>query len=539
MHNSPGVPAPRPRPRCVPGATQPPTPPQGARASHGSQRPSPVPAEPPGPMAAAGEPRALSRAEKLLRRLEEQCGDPRLAGSPPSLRDLLPRVRQLLREVARARRGPGGPEAPGGARDFLAVYLANLEAKAGQLSALLPPPGRRTAADPELFPEGSRLRRQLSKLALIFSHMHAELSALFPAGHYCGQTYRLTKTPAHTFWREHCGPRCIVPWGEFESLLCICHPVDSGPTALVLRATIDLTCSGYVSVFEFDIFTRLFEPWPTLLKNWELLAVNHPGYMAFLTYDEVRGRLQAYKDKPGSYIFRPSCTHLGRWAIGHVSPDGSILQTIPTNKPLLQALLEGQKEGFYLYPDGRNHNPDLSELCHSEPHQLVHVSQEQLQLYWAMNSTFELCKICVESEKDVKIQPCGHLLCSHCLATWQLSDSQTCPFCRCQIKGHETISIHHLPRTPAKMRAWELGDDGEEEWQPVTPSAPPLPPPVPPRRPQIKGPQRVTLLPAPGPLQQTFLPEALRSRVQSPTTPSARVEQSLVKNKTQKKKIAA
>lgn len=53
--------------------------------------------------------------------------------------------------------------------------------------------------------------------------------------------------------------RCVLPWAEFESLLCTCHPVESGCTALALRSTIDLTCSGHVSVFEFDIFTRLFQ----------------------------------------------------------------------------------------------------------------------------------------------------------------------------------------------------------------------------------------------------------------------------------------
>lgn len=50
-------------------------------------------------------------------------------------------------------------------------------------------------------------RRQLAKLALIFSHMHAELSALFPAGKYCGHLYQLTKGSAHIFWRECCGVR--------------------------------------------------------------------------------------------------------------------------------------------------------------------------------------------------------------------------------------------------------------------------------------------------------------------------------------------
>lgn len=105
------------------------------------------------------ESRAFGRAVRLLQRLEELCGDPRLASSPPSLRDLLPRTAQLLREVAHARQagGGGGPEGPGGAMDFLVVYLANLEAKSRQVAALLPPRGRKTAND-ELFREGSRLR---------------------------------------------------------------------------------------------------------------------------------------------------------------------------------------------------------------------------------------------------------------------------------------------------------------------------------------------------------------------------------------------
>ncbi|XP_030875269.1 E3 ubiquitin-protein ligase CBL-C isoform X3 [Leptonychotes weddellii] len=384
-----------------------------------------------------GEARALGRAVRLLQRLQEQCGDPRLASSAPSLPDLLPRIAQLLRQVAHARRAAGGDDAegPGGARDFLIVYLHNLEAKSRQVAALLAPRGGRSAND-QLFRESSRLRRQLAKLALIFSYMHAELGALFPKGKYCGHTYQLTKARAHTFWREHCGARCVLPWAEFEWLLCTCHPVESGCTALALRSTINLTCSGHVSIFEFDLFTRLFQPWPTLLKNWQLLAVNHPGYMAFLTYDEVQARLQTYRDKPGSY----------------------------------------------LYPDGKNHNPDLTELYQMEPHPYIHVSEEQLQLYWAMDSTFELCKICAESNKDVKIEPCGHLLCSRCLATWQQSDSQTCPFCRREIKGQEAVSILSQVR-PAEARATaedpkESSDqeDGEEELGQVVSSAPPLPP---------------------------------------------------------------
>lgn len=47
-----------------------------------------------------------------------------------------------------------------------------------------------------------------------------------------------------------------------------------------------------------------------------------------------------------SYVFRLSCTRLGQWAIGYVTPDGNILQTIPQNKSLCQALLDGYREGL-------------------------------------------------------------------------------------------------------------------------------------------------------------------------------------------------
>lgn len=46
--------------------------------------------------------------------------------------------------------------------------------------------------------------------------------------------------------------------------------------------------------------------------------------------------------------------------------------------------------------------------------------QEQYELYCEMGSTFQLCKICAENDKDVKIEPCGHLMCTSCLTSWQV-----------------------------------------------------------------------------------------------------------------------
>ncbi|CAH2319014.1 E3 ubiquitin- ligase CBL [Pelobates cultripes] len=278
-------------------------------------------------------------------------------------------------------------------------------------------------------------------MSLIFSHILSELKALFPGGQFQGNSYRIVKQEAAKFWTQKFATKCLVKWSEFRAGLNTVHPVGDGPLESALRSTIDLTCNDCISVFEFDIFTRLFQPWDTLLLNWMLLAVTHPGYMAFQTYDEVRDHLQGSIHKPGSYIFRLSCTHLGQWAIGYVTSSGTILQTIPHNKSLYQALQEGEKEGLYLYPNGLTTNPDLSQLSNPSPNIEIQVTQEQWELYSDMDSTFEMCKICADNEKNVRLQPCGHLMCDQCLSAWQKSDGLTCPFCRCEIKGKEDIRI--------------------------------------------------------------------------------------------------
>lgn len=65
-------------------------------------------------------------------------------------------------------------------------------------------------------------------------------------------------------------------------------------------------------------------------------------------------------------------------------------------------------------------NPDLSWAIQPTPEDHIAVTQEQYELYCEMGSTFQLCKICAENDKDVRIEPCGHLLCTPCLTAWQI-----------------------------------------------------------------------------------------------------------------------
>ncbi|XP_028171019.1 E3 ubiquitin-protein ligase CBL-like, partial [Ostrinia furnacalis] len=277
-----------------------------------------------------------------------------------------------------------------------------------------------------------------------------QLLAVTHPGYVAFLTYDEVKARLQKYINK-AGFATLVPWKIFREELNNVHPISSGLETMALKTTIDLTCNDFISNFEFDVFTRLFQPWSTLLRNWQLLAVTHPGYVAFLTYDEVKARLQKYINKAGSYVFRLSCTRLGQWAIGYVTVDGEILQTIPQNKSLVQALLDGYREGFYLYPDGRDVNPDLSSAIISPAEDHITVTQEQYELYCEMGSTFQLCKICAENDKDIRIEPCGHLLCTPCLTAWQIdSEGQGCPFCRAEIKGTEQVVVDAFvpPRPP-------------------------------------------------------------------------------------------
>eukprot|EP00066_Takifugu_rubripes_P028163 XP_011617429.1 PREDICTED: E3 ubiquitin-protein ligase CBL-B isoform X4 [Takifugu rubripes] len=342
------------------------------------------------PKQPAADRRTVEKTWKLMDKVVRLCQNPRLQlkNSPPYILDILPDAYQHLRLIL-GKYEENQRLTQLSENEYFKIYIDSLMKKSKRAIRLFKEGKER------MYEEQSQDRRNLTKLSLIFSHMLAEIKAIFPGGQFQGDTFRITKAEAADFWRNFFGEKTIVPWKVFRQCLHEVHAISSGLEAMALKSTIDLTCNDYISVFEFDIFSRLFQPWGSILRNWNFLAVTHPGYMAFLTYDEVKARLHKYNNKPGSYLF----------------------------------------------PDGRSYNPDLTDLCQPTPHDHIKVTQEQYELYCEMGSTFQLCKICAENDKDIKIEPCGHLMCTSCLTAWQESDGQGCPFCRCEIKGTEPIIV--------------------------------------------------------------------------------------------------
>ncbi|CAF1226256.1 unnamed protein product [Adineta ricciae] len=408
--------------------------------------------------------RSIEKVWKQMDRIVKYCQMPKmnLKNSPPYMLDILPDLYQTLREIIN-----NYDDRLHILNDieYFRIFIDNLIEQCTKTIDCFKRAGH------HMYDEQSTHRKYLTKLSLYFSHNLAELKSLFNRGIYEGEKFRLTKQEATEFWKSNFNERTIVPWEEFKEKLNRIHPIHTINEATALQNTIDLTNNNHVSIFEFDVFTRLFHPWSSLLTNWKLLAVTHPGFMAFMTYDEVKAILTDYIDKPGSYVFRLSCTRLGQWAIGYVTTQNTILQTIPQTKPLIQSLIDGEREGYYKYPDGKNIHIDLSSALRPTESDRILVSEEQYAIYCDMGTCFELCKICSVNNKDCKIQPCGHLICQSCLIAWQNQNSAKppplCPFCRGEIKGFESVVISPFDSSSTGNRK-ESSPNGSNEFDDQT-----------------------------------------------------------------------
>ncbi len=198
--------------------------------------------------------RTIQKTWKLMDKVVKLCQQPRmnLKNSPPFILDILPDTYQHLRQIYRKYEDSLQTL---NENEYFKLFVENLIRKCKQAIKLF------KDGKEKMFDENSHYRRNLIKLSLVFSHMLNELKAYFPSNvfTFSGDQFRITKSDAAEFWRTAFHDRTIVPWKIFRQALHEVHQISLGLEAMALKTTIDLTCNDYISSFEFDVFTRLFQ----------------------------------------------------------------------------------------------------------------------------------------------------------------------------------------------------------------------------------------------------------------------------------------
>ncbi|XP_055326371.1 slowpoke-binding protein-like [Sitodiplosis mosellana] len=208
----------------------------------------------------------------------------------------------------------------------------------------------------------------------------------------------------------------------------------------------DVICFGHL-LFEMCTGFELLTPRPTA-DNLFLDLERYPKVVKVLQwiFESPGDRYPTVAELVRSDLFRHVELREMRGAsISALKPDlststSNLLDAVRRRQdaPLNRPYCEIDESPCYASINGSY--SDLSFAGALEGH--VTVTQEQYEQYRKMGSTFQLCKICTENNKDIRLEPCGHLLCIQCLSAWQLdSEGNGCPFCRAEIKGTEQIVV--------------------------------------------------------------------------------------------------
>jgi len=116
-----------------------------------------------------------------------------LKNSPPYILDILPDIYQQLRSICSVYEDRMHVLA---ANEYFLVFLESLTTKTQKCIKLF-----KDNKD-QMFDETSNCRRSLIRYSLIFSHMVAELKAMFPNGMFTSDSYRITKSDAGEWWKR-------------------------------------------------------------------------------------------------------------------------------------------------------------------------------------------------------------------------------------------------------------------------------------------------------------------------------------------------
>ena len=137
----------------------------------------------------------IEKSYKLMDKVVKQCQHPKMSlkNSPPFILDILPDTYQHLKLIHTKYEDRIHVLND---NEYFRTYIENLINKCKKTSKFF------KEGKEKMFDENSQYRRNLTKLSLVFSHMLAELKAVFPNGTYAGDSFRITKSDAADWWRR-------------------------------------------------------------------------------------------------------------------------------------------------------------------------------------------------------------------------------------------------------------------------------------------------------------------------------------------------
>lgn len=146
--------------------------------------------------------RTLEKTWKLMEKVMRLCQQPKmkLKNSPPYILDILPETYHHLRLIWSKYESEERLHELN-ENEYFRIFVDNIMKKADQTIRLF------KAHKEKMFDENSQGRRELNRLSLIFSHNLAELKAEFPNASFAGESFRITKADAASFWKKNFGTR--------------------------------------------------------------------------------------------------------------------------------------------------------------------------------------------------------------------------------------------------------------------------------------------------------------------------------------------
>lgn len=139
--------------------------------------------------------KTIEKSWKLMDKVVKSCQQQKmnLKNSPPFILDILPDTYQHLKLVYSKYEDRLHLLND---NEYFRIFIENLMNKCKKTIKLF------KDGKEKMFDETSHYRRNLTKLSLVFSHMLAELKAVFPNGTFSGDNFRITKSDAAEWWKK-------------------------------------------------------------------------------------------------------------------------------------------------------------------------------------------------------------------------------------------------------------------------------------------------------------------------------------------------